>query len=140
MPSSLLSSDPFSEIHGEGDLILEDSTPEIIEIYLSETVKTVQDSDHVYETVWKSRECILMEIEIVLDNISIALANHEIPVLKVIKRNSDSAIIYHKDAVLLQGQLKIMNLTYGTERFEIYTSILKDIQEGLDSDVISKKR
>lgn len=94
----------------------------------------------MHEAVWKSRESILREIEIVMDNISIALANNEIPVLKVIKRDSDSAIIYREDAILLQGQLKIMNLTYGTERFEIYTSILKDIQEGLNDDVISKKR
>jgi hypothetical protein len=80
-----------------------------------------------------------MEIEVVLDQIEIALGNNEIPVLKVVKRNSDSAISY-QDKVTLSGKLKVMDIVYGSARFDIYTSILKDILDGLEMGVTSKKR
>lgn len=93
-----------------------------------------------YEITFKSKDLLIMEIEVVLDQIGIALGNNEIPVLKVVKRNSDSAISYTTDAVILSGELKVMDLVYGSDRFEIYTSILKDILEGLEMGVTSKKR
>ncbi len=87
------------------------------------------------------RENILLEIDKVLDQISIALANREIPVLKVINRNADSGFKFEDYAIVLNiGQLKIMNIRFGTQRFEIYVNILKDIQQGLECNVTSKKR
>ena len=86
-------------------------------------------------------EVLSMEIEHVLDQISFAFADQCIPVLKVIKRNSEAAITFTNDAILLNTrQIKVMDLRFGTERFQIYKNILKDILDGLMSDSTTKKR